>query len=84
MNLARRPHAALVVGWDGDISVQIEGEARRPVGDDLLAAKAAYFEAWPDGRDRENWPEIAYVVVRPTWIRYSHFAAPPVIVEFAL
>ena len=50
VNIARRPAAALVVGWDDDITVQIEGDARRPEGDDLAMAKAAYFREWPDGR----------------------------------
>src|SRR5258708_4036336 len=35
VNLARNPAAALVIGWDDNISLQIEGVARRPVGDDL-------------------------------------------------
>ena len=85
VNLARDPAAALVIGWDDNISLQIEGPARRPVGDDLASAKAAYFREWPDGRARENWPDIAYVVVKPRWIRYSNYAAgPPVVEEFTL
>ena len=85
VNLARNPAAALVIGWDDQISLQIEGPARRPVGDDLASAKAAYFREWPDGRARENWPNIAYVVVKPKWIRYSNYAAgPPVVEEFRL
>jgi pyridoxine/pyridoxamine 5'-phosphate oxidase len=85
VNLARNPAAALVVGWDDGISLQIEGVARRPVGADLASAKDAYFRAWPDGRARENWPNIAYVVVQPKWIRYSNYAAgPPVVEEFRL
>ena len=70
VNLARNAKAALVIGWDDQISLQIEGVARRPVGDDLVSAKAAYFHEWPDGRARENWPDIAYVVVKPKWIRF--------------
>ena len=35
VNLARNPNAALVIGWDDQISLQIEGPARRPAGDDL-------------------------------------------------
>ena len=84
VNIARRPAAALVVGWEDDISVQIEGEARRPQGDDLANAKAAYFREWPDGRARENWPDIAYIVVRPRWMRYACYAGAPVIEEFTL
>ena len=85
VNLADNPAAALVIGWDDNISLQIEGLARRPVGDDLASAKAAYFRQWPDGRARETWPDIAYVVVKPKWIRYSNYAAgPPVVEEFRL
>jgi len=84
INLAGRPATALVIGWDDSISVQIEGDARQPVGDDLTAAKAAYFREWPDGRDRENWPNIAYFVVRPKWVRYSNYAGAPVVEEFTL
>jgi pyridoxine/pyridoxamine 5'-phosphate oxidase len=84
VNLARNPAAALVIGWDENISLQIEGVARRPVGDDFENAKAAYFREWPDGRARETWPNIAYVVVRPKWIRYSNYSGAPVVEEFKL
>jgi hypothetical protein len=83
-NLARSPATALVIGWDDNISLQIEGLARRPVGDDLASAKEAYYRAWPDGRARENWPNIAYVVVQPKWIRYSNYSGAPVVEEFTL
>jgi pyridoxine/pyridoxamine 5'-phosphate oxidase len=84
VNLARNPAAALVIGWDDNISLQIEGIARRPVGEDLASAKAAYFGEWPDGRARENWPNIAYVVVQPKWIRYSNYSGAPVVEEYTL
>ncbi len=84
VNIAHNPAAALVIGWDDGVSIQIEGEARQPVGDDLARAKAAYFREWPDGRDREHWPNIAYFVVRPRWVRYSSYAGAPVVEEFTL
>jgi pyridoxine/pyridoxamine 5'-phosphate oxidase len=83
VNIASRPAAALVIGWDNDISIQIEGDARQPQGDDLAYAKAAYFREWPDGRARENWPDIAYIAVKPRWVRYANYAGAPVIEEFA-
>ena len=83
-NLARNDAAALVIGWEGGVSLQMEGVARRPAGEDLANAKEAYFRQWPDGRARENWPDIAYVVVRPKWIRYSDYSGAPVIEEFKL
>jgi general stress protein 26 len=83
-NLARNDAAALVIGWEDGISLQMEGVARRPAGEDLANAKEAYFRQWPDGRARENWPDIAYIVVHPKWIRYSNYSGVPVIEEFKL
>jgi pyridoxine/pyridoxamine 5'-phosphate oxidase len=84
VNLIRNPATALVIGWEENVSLQIEGLARLPVGADLASAKAAYFREWPDGRARENWPDIAYLVVQPKWIRYSNYSAAPVVEEFKL
>ncbi len=86
VNLARRPAMAAVVGWDDNVTVQIEGDGRRPRGDDLAAAKAAYYRQWPDGRDRENWPDIAYIAIRPKWVRYANYGAArgPDIQEFTV
>ncbi len=83
MNLKARPEAALVIGWDDEITVQVEGVAHQPQGAELDAAKAAYFTVWPLGRDRESWPDIVYFVVSPRWLRYSSFATGPEIAEFS-
>jgi hypothetical protein len=84
-NLRRDPRVAFVIGWDlgGDeCTVQYEGVADEPTGSELARVKAVYFDAFPDGRDREKWHGIAYFRARPTWIRYSDFSRPvPVIVE---
>src|SRR2546423_1531656 len=76
-NLRRDPRVAFVIGWDlgsDERTVQYEGIADEPAGDELARVKAAYFEAFPDGRDRENGPGITYFRARPTWIRYSDFS----------
>ena len=50
-----------------------------------LSPPEAYFAVGPDGREREQWPDIAYVRVRPRWVRYSDFGqAPPRIEELTL
>jgi general stress protein 26 len=85
-NLRRNPRIAFVIGgWvNGDErTVQFEGIADEPRGDELARIKAAYFARWPDGRSRELSPGLAYIRVRPTWVRYSDFNQnPPAIVEF--
>jgi sulfate adenylyltransferase large subunit len=72
-NLRRDRRITIVVGWDDEQTVQIEGLADEPAGAELSRLKAVYFEAYPDGVVRQAWKDIAYVRVRPTWLRYSDF-----------
>lgn len=89
-NLRRDPRIALVFGKAGSYTfgkqdertLQYEGIAEIPAGDDLKRAQALYFGLFPEGRDRLAWPHITYVRARPTWIRYSDYNVnPPAIGE---
>jgi len=81
-NLRADPRAALVIGWDGEMTAQLEGRADFPAGAELDRVRACYFTAYPDGRGRLTWPGITHVRVRPTWARWSDFTqSPPRIVE---
>lgn len=74
-NLRRDPRIALVFGWDEEQTVQLEGVADEPTGEELARLKAIYLAKFPDGVARESWKDITYVRVRPTWARYSDFRA---------
>ena len=80
-NLRREPRIALVIGWDEEQTVQIEGFADEPTGPDLDRVKQVYFAAYPDGPERQAWKGITYVRVRPNWARYSDFRPGGGIVE---
>ncbi|WP_050404379.1 pyridoxamine 5'-phosphate oxidase family protein [Bradyrhizobium embrapense] len=80
-NLRTDPRAAFVVGWDAEQTAQLEGIADFPTGTELAACKQVYFAAWPDGPERETWPNIGYVRVRPRWMRFSDFGAAPARIE---
>jgi pyridoxine/pyridoxamine 5'-phosphate oxidase len=81
-NLRADPRSALVIGWDGEITAQIEGVADFPAGAELDRIRECYFTAYPDGRERLSWPGITHVRVKPGWVRYSDFTqTPPLIVE---
>ena|SRR5215471_14021948 len=83
-NLRRDGRIAVVVGWDEEQTVQVEGVADEPAGAELEAVRRIYFQAFPDGPTRLSWPGITHVRVRPAWIRYSDFRGPePQIVELA-
>ena len=80
-NLIARPSCSLVVGWDGEQTVQYEGIAMEPNGAELKRYQEAYFAVWPDGVSRMSWPGIVHFVVRPKWIRYSDYDRNPPIIE---
>jgi hypothetical protein len=85
-NLRVNPAIALVIGGllPGDEqTVQYEGVADEPTGNELERLKQTYYAVYPDGVSRLSWPGLTYVRVRPRWIRYSDFGqATPLIVEF--
>lgn len=72
-NIARDRRVALVVGWDDEQTAQIEGVADEPRDEELADLKQLYFGVYPDGIERQSWPHIQYVRVRPNWVRYSDF-----------
>jgi len=84
-NILADPRVALVAGWDYGKTLQVEGTADVLADEDLAAFKEAYFAVWPDGRERQRWPDIAYIRVRPHWLRYADYArSPPQIEELTL
>jgi hypothetical protein len=86
-NLRKNPNIAFVIGgWaEGDErTVQYKGIASEPSGKELDSLKEIYFKKFPNGRERQNWPGLTYINVRPLWIRYSDFnKTPPQIIEFS-
>lgn len=84
-NLRANPRVAFVIGWDHAQTVQYEGVADEPTGDELSALQAIYFARFPDGPARLAWPTLTYFRVRPTWIRYTDFRGEqPVEIVFDL
>lgn len=86
VNMRRNQRCAFVIGGlnDGDErSVQYEGMADRPKGGELERLKELYFARFPDGRERQYWPGLIYLRVKPRWLRFCDWnQRPPVIEEF--
>jgi hypothetical protein len=85
VNLRRNARCALVIGGmtnGEERTVQLEGITDEPTGADLERLKELYFARFPDGRDRQSWPGLTYMRVRPQWLRFSDFnESPPAITE---
>jgi hypothetical protein len=80
-NLTADPRASIVLGWQGEQTIQLEGEVFLPEDKALTQYKNIYFANWPDGPSRQNWPGLVYFVLRPKWIRYSDFDQQPPVIE---
>ena len=81
-NLLADPRCSFVIGLNGDVTVQYEGEARELTDPSELARyKAIYFAAFPDGPSRESWPDIVYFAVKPEWIRFSDYGETPPLID---
>jgi hypothetical protein len=81
-NLIGNPRCSLVIGWENEQTLQYEGIAGEPTGEELSRCQKIYFATWPDGPARLGWPGLTHFVVRPTWLRYSDFnQSPPQISE---
>ncbi len=80
-NLAHNARVAIVVGWGGRVSVQVEGEAELLTGEERQQFSALYAEQFP-ARPPVNELFTIYRV-RPAWLRYCEAApvGPPIVVE---
>ena len=80
-NLQTNPNAAVVIGWDKNITVQIDGTAYELAGQKLKEAQEAYFAKNPRAKKWANRPGIVYFAIKPSWIRYSDLNQHPWLVE---
>jgi hypothetical protein len=84
-NLRRDPRIAFVIGTERDKTLQYQGIADEPQGQELERVKAIYLQRFPDGYERASWPGITYFRARPSWVRFSDFSgATPLVEERAL
>lgn len=86
-NLGIQPSVALVIGGihpGEERTVQYEGITDIPEGAELESLVQQYLGVFPNGIERQSWPDLIYVRARPRWIRYSDYrCTPPIITEFS-
>lgn len=80
-NLQTNKNLAIVIGWDNDITVQIDGKAHELSGGELEHAQKAYFVKNPRAKKWANKPDIAYFALKPYWIRYTDLNQTPWLVK---
>lgn len=79
-NVLRDPRVSIVVGGD-DKTVQIEGVARVATGDEESRARARHLAKNPGSEKYAHDPRQRFVVVTPTWMRYTDYSTDPDTIE---
>ena len=75
-NLRLAPHIAFVIGGDDQQTLQYEGIADEPMGEERERLKEIFFKAWPELRNHQDWPGLTYFRVKPRWMRFSSYYRP--------
>lgn len=76
-NLQQNPKVALVIGWDDNITVQIQADAQKLTGEELERAQKSYFAKNPRAEKWATKPDIAFYAFKPYWLRYSDLNQDP-------
>lgn len=72
-NVILKPRVALVIGWENETTLQLEGLAEPVPEEDRVRCAGAYFELYPDGAERAHHADIVLMRVLPRWLRLSDF-----------
>lgn len=72
-NICADGRLAVVIGWDDEVTIQCEGTADLPTDEDRERCLAAYFDQYPDGRERAQDLDIVHVRITPEWVRYCDY-----------
>lgn len=80
-NLRANPRAALVIGWDDGVSVQVEGSAEILSGPDRDAFGKIYLAQFPGSRALTDGFSLVRVI--PDWLRHYDTRPDPALVTEA-
>lgn len=71
-NIQHNPHVAIVIGWDEDTTVQLEGKATElsNTADDMRLVEDAYWAKNPAAKQYSGIEGQVYFLVRTSWVRY--------------
>lgn len=81
-NIKRDSRIAMVIGWDENVTVQIEGLARPAKANELQRLRDAHLANCP--LEAEFLKQGAQLfTISPQWIRYSDFRGEPIVFELS-
>jgi hypothetical protein len=82
-NLRDNPLAAMVIGWENDQSLQMDGAVELLEGSARERFKEVFMAAFPQKASHEYWPGNDFYCIRPYWARLSNYNTPRKVEEFS-
>ncbi len=76
-NLKSNHHAAFVIGWTEDETVQYEGIVKELKGTELKEYQDKYLEKYPSAAKYIHNSQERFFKVTPVWIRYTNLSEQP-------
>ncbi len=80
-NLQTNSKVAVVVGFSGDITIQYEGVARELTEPKLSERLKVHHAKLPSALKYRDHTDQTYLLIDPTWIRYTNYANNPDVEE---
>ena len=75
-NIHFNDRVAVVIGWSGGVSIQVEGSVRIVIGDERKHYEEIYASQFPNSQ--VSSPSFEVFVVIPSWVRrYDATTEPP-------
>lgn len=82
VNLRDNPRVAMVIGWEDDQTLQIDGSVEVLEGTARERLKEIFMTAFPRKASHEYWPGNDFYRVKPYWARFSNYNPPRKVEEF--
>lgn len=76
-NLSENQKIAIVIGFDGPKTVQIEGEVQVADRESLKSRINFHLESVPRAKDFDGEEGQTYYLITPTWLRFTDYTKSP-------
>ena len=76
-NIKSNPNVSVVIGWGEEGTIQYEGTARILLGKEADKYSEIYFKKNPTARRYKEDPHETYILITPTWLRFTEVAHYP-------
>ena len=80
-NIIKDSRVSVTFGFNGSITVQYEGIAKLLEGNELEERQKVYFKKRPETIEYKNNPEQVYILIKPSWLRYTDYSNNPAVIE---